>query len=206
MLQLAGEKMSKSLGNLISIDEFLEDHEPEVFRMIILNSHYRSPLTFNDEVIQQAESALDRLRSGLRPVAEVQAPAGEASHELEQAAKRAREQFEEAMDDDFNAPAAMAGLFDLVAGNSSGAGNTGEYRCDLKAQDVLRELTGVLGLDLERGQVDAGRQAAPFIDLLIEIRTGLREEKQWALSDRIRDRLEELGITIEDTQNGTIWR
>jgi cysteinyl-tRNA synthetase len=206
MLQLAGEKMSKSLGNLISIDEFLEDHEPEVFRMIILNSHYRSPLTFNDEVIQQAESALDRLRSGLRSVAEVQAPSSEASLELEQAAKRAREQFEEAMDDDFSAPAAMAGLFDLVRAIHRARETLADPGVIFKAQDELRELTGVLGLDLERGQAEAGRHAAPFIDLLIEIRTGLREAKQWALSDRIRDRLDELGITIEDTQNGTIWR
>ncbi|MBN1265001.1 MAG: cysteine--tRNA ligase [Anaerolineales bacterium] len=205
MLQLAGEKMSKSLGNLISIDEFLADHEPDVFRMIVLNSHYRSPLTFNDEVIQQAESALERLRSGLRIVTEVSEPDSSASAQLEAEKQTVQDQFLAAMDDDFNAPAAMAALFDLVRYIHKAKEGQAALSVVLDAQEELRELAAVLGLRLDaRGE--AGKEAAPFIDLLIEIRTLLREAKQWELSDTIRDRLEELGITIEDTRDRTIWR
>lgn len=205
MLQLAGEKMSKSIGNLISIDNFLADHEPDVFRMIVLNSHYRSPLRFNDEVIQQAESALERLRSGLRPGADVDKPKPDASTRLEQARQSARDEFFAAMDDDFNAPAAMAALFDLVRAINKSREEQADQQVVLDGQDDLRELAGVLGLRLDEKPGER-KEAAPFIDLLIEVRTLLREAKQWELSDTIRDRLEELGITIEDTRDGTAWR
>jgi len=205
MLQLAGEKMSKSLGNLIGIDEFLADHEADVFRMIVLNSHYRSPLTFTDEVIQQAESALERLRSGLRPVPAAAAPDEAASTGLEQEWQAVESQFISAMDDDFNAPAAAAALFDLVRAIHRGREAGAAQQVLTAAQEKLRELAGVLGLRLDGGQT-ARKEAAPFIALLVEVRTQLREAKQWAFSDLIRDRLEALGVTIEDTRDGTLWR
>lgn len=205
MLQLAGEKMSKSVGNLISIDEFLENHEADVFRMIVLNSHYRSPLKFNDEVIQQAESALERLRSGLRPVSEVSAPSEEAARELEAVTGSIRKQFEAAMDDDFNAPAAMAELFDLVRAINRGREAQADIDTMKAAQRELLDLCSVLGLNPGDEEAKA-REAVPFIDLLVEIRSRLRSEKQWALADEIRDRLEDLGVTIEDKPGGTSWR
>jgi cysteinyl-tRNA synthetase len=206
MLQLSGEKMSKSLGNLVTVEDFLSKHEPDSLRMMILNSSYRSPLTFNEEVVSQAERALERLRSALRPAAVEAEPAHpEIQQSLEFQMESSRQGFMEAMDDDFNTAGALAQLFDLVRAinqaRDSGAGTATLSQ----AQDLLRELSGVLGLSLER-QETQGTQAAPFIDLLVEIRRELRAQKLWSLSDSIRDRLAELGVVLEDSKEGTLWR
>ncbi len=198
MMQLAGQKMSKSLGNLVTIEDFLAHHEADALRMMVLNSSYRNPLTFGDDVITQAETALERLRNALRP-----APAGAVtSPELQQQTEATSRGFEECMDDDFNTAGALGHLFDLArainqardAGADPSAG-----------QALLRELMGVFGLQPER-PITQGGQTAPFVDLLVEIRRELRTQKLWALSDQIRDRLVALNVIIEDTKDGTTWR
>ncbi|WP_322507937.1 cysteine--tRNA ligase [Anaerolinea sp.] len=206
MLQFGGEKMSKSLGNLVTIEEFLARHDADVLRLMVLNSGYRAPLTFNDEVIEQTERALERLKSALRPALPGAAGiSAEAVKALEEQARAARAGFEEAMDDDFNTAGALSHLFELVRAINS-ARTEGATDEQLRAgQDVLRELAGVLGLRL-RMEEEKPQEAAPFIDLLIEVRTELRKQKLWALSDLIRDRLAALGVTLEDTREGTTWR
>ncbi len=208
MLQMAGEKMSKSLGNLVTIEDFLAEHEADVLRVMVLSSHYRSPLTFTDETIAQAEKALERLRGGLRPAHAGAAGAPEATAEaLRAQAESARQGFIKAMDDDFNAAAALGHLFDLVRAINQSR-DAGATPAQLQpAQETLRELAGVLGLDLTKQPARAGQaEAAPFVDLLIEIRSDLRAAKQWALADKIRDRLAEMGVQLEDTPGGTLWR
>jgi cysteinyl-tRNA synthetase len=204
MLQLKGEKMSKSVGNLVTVEEFLAAHEADAFRMMVLNSHYRGPLTYSEEVAEQGQAALERLRSGLRP-ARPQAAAPEvAAAQLQQEAQTARSGFIEAMDDDFNTPAALAVLFDLVRAINQ-ARDAGLAADDLAAgQSALRELAEVLGLRLERRR-EASGDSAPYIDLLVEIRDELRQARQWALADRIRDRLAEVGVTVQDDPAGTRW-
>jgi cysteinyl-tRNA synthetase len=205
MLQLGGEKMSKSLGNLVTVEEFLGRHSGDVLRMLILNSSYRSPLTYNDEVVDQSERALDRLKTGLRPANPGAGSDGEIAAALQGQAATARAGFLQAMDDDFNTPGALAQLFELVrsinqardAGASAGALGA--------AQEVLRELAGVLGLRLEEGD-SRQREAGPFIQLLVEIREELRKARQYALADRIRVALQELGVTLEDGKAGTTWK
>jgi cysteinyl-tRNA synthetase len=198
MMQLAGQKMSKSLGNLITVEDFLSRHEGDALRMMVLNSSYRNPLTFGEDVTAQAETALERLRNALRL-----APAGGGvSSELLLQIDTTRRGFEECMDDDFNTAGAMGYLFDLARAINQ-ARNTG---ADPSAgQSALRELMGVFGLQPERPAAEGG-QAAPFIDLLIEIRRELRSQKLWALSDQIRDRLTALNIVMEDSKEGTTWR
>jgi cysteinyl-tRNA synthetase len=206
MMQLSGEKMSKSLGNLVTIEDFLAEHEGDVLRMMVLNSSYRNPLTFGEEVIAQAEKALERLRSALRPAF---ASNGAAVPEVEEALKKqaadTRQGFLEAMDDDFNTAGALGYLFELVRAINQardagvGAGPLGE------AAGVLRELAGVLGLRLERAEEQGGK-AAPFVDLLIEVRAELRRQKLWAVADQVRKRLAELGVILEDSKEGTTWR
>jgi cysteinyl-tRNA synthetase len=206
MLQFGGEKMSKSLGNLVTIDEFLARHDADVLRLMVLNSGYRAPLTFNDEVIEQTERALERLKSALRPALPGAAGiSAEAVKALEEAARAARAGFEEAMDDDFNTAGALSHLFELVRAINTARteGATDEQLA--VGQNVLRELAGVLGLRL-RMEEGKPQEAAPFIDLLVEVRTELRKQKLWALSDLIRDRLAALGVTLEDTREGTLWR
>jgi cysteinyl-tRNA synthetase len=206
MLQLSGEKMSKSLGNLVTIEEFLANHEAAVLRMLVLNSSYRSPLTFNDDTVSQAERGLERLRSALRPASAGQSPApAEVVTALQNQAEASRRGFLEAMDDDFNTAGALASLFELVR-VINGARDAGASPEELEpAQATLRELAGVLGLQLNRESA-AGAQAAPFVDLLVELRGELRKQKIWALSDLLRDRLAELGVILEDSKEGSTWR
>ena len=205
MLQLSGEKMSKSLGNLITIEEFLADHEADVLRMTILNSGYRSPLTFNDEVVAQAERALERLRSALRPpLSEGGVPAEGAVEALNRQMEATRAGFVAAMDDDFNTAGALAQLFELVRAINQARDAGADSTTLSPAQGLLKELAGVLGLRLEKAGVESA-EAAPFVELLIEMREELRRRKLWALSDQIRDRLGELGVVLEDSKEGTRW-
>jgi cysteinyl-tRNA synthetase len=207
MLQFSGDKMSKSIGNIITIEDFLDQHDPDTLRMMVLNSSYRSPLTFNDEVVGQAEQNLDRLRSASRPsISGSTAVSEDAREKLETQMQKTRQRFIEAMDDDFNTAGALGHLFDLVRGINL-ARDAGLRQASLtQAQVLLRELAeDVFGLRLERPETEDA-QAAPFVDLLIELRSQLRDEKLWALSDQLRDQLADLGVILEDSKDGTIWR
>jgi cysteinyl-tRNA synthetase len=205
MLQLGGEKMSKSLGNIISIKDFLARRDADVMRMLVLAGTYRAPLIFNEETQDAAEKNVERLKSGLRPAAPSSAglTPDEAS-ELTAQAEAVRASFIEAMDDDFNTAGALAALFELVKAINTGRDNGATDPQLLAAQNMLRTLTGVLGLRLQekKGSGDADG----FIQLLVEVRGEVRKQKLWALSDLIRNRLKELGVTIEDGKDGTTWR
>jgi cysteinyl-tRNA synthetase len=204
MLQLSGEKMSKSLGNLVTVDEFLAGHEADVLRLLILSSHYRKPLAFSAAVIEDNTRALARLRSALRSAAG-QLASGAEVEALAAATAQAHAGFVESMDDDFNTAGALGYLFELVTAinRARDAGVGGESF--VAAQATLLELTGVLGLQLETSQPQ-GAEAAPFIDLLLELRAKLRAAKQYALADEVRNRLTDLGVTVEDTREGSTWR
>ncbi len=204
MLQLKGEKMSKSLGNLVTIDEFLAQHGPDVLRLVIAGSGYRKPLAFNDDVVADGDRALDRLRGALRP-ASGSATSGPAVDALAAQATQARTDFEAAMDDDFNTAGGLAALFDFVRAINTArdAGVGGQPFAD--AQAIFNALIGVLGLNLTTPEA-GGQSIAPFVDLLLTIRQDLRKAKQWALSDKIRDELKALGVVVEDSAQGSTWR
>jgi cysteinyl-tRNA synthetase len=207
MLQFSGDKMSKSIGNIVTVEDFLEQHDPDSLRMMVLNSSYRSPLTFNDEVVEQAERNLERMRSALRPnIPGTTTESEDTSESLKSQMKQTRQGFIEAMDDDFNTAAALGHLFDLVR-TINLARDSGIKQGALdQAQDLLRELAeDVFGLRLEQPETEVV-QAAPFIDMLVELRKQLRNEKLWSLSDQLRDQLAELGVILEDTKDDTIWR
>ena len=198
MLQLSGEKMSKSTGNLISVEAFLEDHSANTLRLMVLNSGYRHPLTFNDETIAQTEKALDRLHSALRPALPgAKGLSDDGRAVLQTQIETTRTKFVESMDDDFNTGGALGFLFELVrAANSARA--AGAVDADLlPAQEALQELGSILGMRLieENG---GGSDADAFVSLLVEVRTELRKAKQFALSD--------LNVVIEDSKDGTTWR
>jgi len=207
MLQLRGEKMSKSIGNIISIDEFLEHHSADSFRYLILNSAYRNPIIFSEEVLLQAEKGLERLRSTFQPANPSAAGAPqEVSEKLRSQIEATREGFIASMDDDFNSAGALGQLFELVRMINI-ARDAGATDAELEpAQAMLRELTDVFGLLLNEPKADRNQAAAdPFIQLLIDLRTELRKQKNWELSDKVRDRLAELGVVLEDSKDGTRW-
>lgn len=206
MLQLGGEKMSKSTGNLVSIEEFLSKYNSDTLRFTVLNANYRGPLTFNDEVLSQSEKALERLSSAFRPALPgAQGATQDFLNALANQTEETKNNFIANMDDDFNSAGALGSMFDLVRviNQVRTAGATDEELTS--AQETLRQLTNVFGLILSGSSGNAS-QADPFIDLLIELRSSLRKDKQWAYSDLIRDRLKELGVTLEDSKDGTTWR
>jgi cysteinyl-tRNA synthetase len=204
MMQLAGEKMSKSLGNLVTVEDFLFKHEGDVLRMMVLNSSYHNPLTFGDEIITQAERALERLRLALRPTVDGTIVEGVAVESLRQQVEATRNGFIECMDDDFNTAGALGNLFELVrvinqakdAGVSAGIVAEG--------QSLLRELMTIFGLRVERPATSG--EATPFIQLLIDLRGEMRQQKLWVLSDKVRTSLAEIGVLLEDSKDGTTWR
>lgn len=206
MLQLGGEKMSKSLGNLVTIEEFLANHSADVFRLLILNSSYRGPLTYTDDVVAQAERGLDRLHSALKPALPGVKGLPESQQQmLLDRVNATRVAFEEAMNDDFNSAGALAALFELVRSINQARAD-GAQDSELEpAQSMLRKLAGVLGLTLSPAASQGTGTADPFVDLLVEIRSELRKQKLWALSDLVRNRLQELGVVLEDSKDGTTW-
>ena len=193
------EKMTRHLGNFVSCQEALQKYDPEAIRLFFLSSHYRSSLTWSEEGVEAAERGVERLRLALRP------PYGEGDASgLWEEVERAKNRFVEAMDDDLNTAQALASLFDLVKAINL-ARDEGGGEALLAAQATLRELAGVLGLRLEEPRLKA-ETIAPFIELLLETRAQLRQAQEWELADRIRARLAELGVILEDGPQGTTWR
>ena len=193
MMQLGDEKMSKSLGNLVTIREALERYGADALRLFILTGHYRSPLRYSEEGLSAAGRGAERLQLAV----EAPLPTGDGDPVNE-----ARERFIAAMDDDLGTPQALAVLFDL-ARDINRARDAGVPAGNALA--LLRELGGVLGLRFQ-APPSSGGQAAPFIDLLVRVRDELRATKQFALADQIRKELTTLGIAIEDGREGTTWR
>jgi cysteinyl-tRNA synthetase len=198
------EKMSKSLGNVVTIREFLAQHEADVLRLIVLSSYYRSPLLYGPEIVGDQERKLARLRGALEPPTGDTA-SGAAANQLAATVEAARARFAEAMDDDFNTAGALAALFELVRAINTARDTGVGGEPFMVAQAALRELASVLGLRLQSAKPQA-QQAAPFIELLIELRAELRKAKQFALADMVRTRLAALDITLEDGPQGTRWK
>jgi cysteinyl-tRNA synthetase len=189
------EKMSKSLGNFVTITDALDAWPPDAIRMWVLTSHYRTPLSYTDEALQAAKRGAERLRIAARAASDSAATAEDIE------TTTYRDAFVAAMDDDLNTSRALASLFDLAHEINR---CRDEGRAVATAQATLLELADVLGLTLTEPEADMG--AAPFIELLIALRGELREAKQFALADRVRDGLTELDIALEDTPQGTAWR
>lgn len=191
------EKMSKSLGNFFTIREVLKKYDAEVVRFFILRAHYRSPLNYSDQHLDDAKQALTRLYTALRGI-----EAEDLDIDWQQPwASR----FKAAMDDDFNTPEAMAVLFDLA--NEVNKSRSAEVASQLKA------LAGVLGLlqrdpelFLQGSQIAGDGYAPEQIELLIEQRLEARRSKNFAEADRIRKELLDGGVVLEDGPQGTIWR
>ena len=196
LFQLGDEKMSKSIGNIVGIKQVLEKHSADGFRVFVLGSHYRNPLTFSDAAIEAAEHGLERLIQAYNN----ESTTHNAAEQID--VRTARQKFTEVMDDDFNTPQALAILFDL-AREINHASEKGADTAD--ARHTLKELAGVLGLTLQ-AVAKPFTDAAPFIELLIKTRKQLRDIKQFKLADEIRNTLLETGVILEDTAQGTVWK
>ena len=196
LLSINEDKMSKSIGNVISVAEALDTFSPPALRLFFLSSHYRNPLVYSEQNIASQERALERLRN--TATSSDRNAAGEPLN-----VSGYQQQFIEAMDDDFNTPRALASLFDLSR-EINRASEQGKSVSD--AQNVLQELLELLGIDLEDQDSTSDTDVAPFVELLVDIRAELRVARQFALADKIRDGLAERGVSLEDSGNGTEWR
>jgi len=194
------EKMSKSLGNFFTVREVLKSYHPEVLRLFILGSHYRSPLNYSDQNLDAARAALSRLYTALKEVK----PQGEALPEV-------ITRFEELMDDDFNTPEAIALLFEQASEVNRLRGSDPKQAARHAA--TMKTIGGILGLlqnepeaFLHWAPATEGQLSEDQIQALIDQRQAARKEKNWAESDRIRDELAAAGIVLEDGPDGTTWR
>lgn len=202
MVMIDQEKMSKSLNNFFTIRDVLKHYDAETVRYFLLSGHYRSQLNYSEENLKQARTALERLYTALRDT--------DANYPHNTPDSDYHRQFCQAMDDDFNTPEAYSTLFDLAREiNKAKADNDIPLANELAAE--LRYLSSVLGL-LEQDPVkflqgnSQDDEDTQLIEALIKQRNDARANKNWALADEARDKLNQMNIILEDGANGTTWR
>ena len=204
-LRVDNEKMSKSLNNFFTVREVLKEYDGEVVRQLLIASHYRSPINYSEQSLQQAAKVLERLYTALKDL--------DIANAKSLTSSRFEKAFLAAMDDDFNTPKAFAVLFDMMkeinrqksAGMETGMERDTESASQLGA--LLVKLGGHLGLlqrqpqDFLRGEVDPER-----VEQLIAAREQARADKDWARADQIRDQLSAMKVVVEDGADGSSWR
>lgn len=210
-ISVDNKKMSKSLGNFFTVREAAEKYGYETIRMFMLMSHYRSPLNYSPDILEQAKNALERIKTARENAAFIAENGANGEMTAEMCTKADnlptyRERFIEAMDDDFNTADGIAVIFELVRDmNTALAAQNAPTKELAKAYlSIFDELTGVLGILYNSGEKDA--DFAREVESLIEARQNARKEKNWAEADRIRDQLKDMGVTLQDTPQGVKWK
>jgi len=211
-LTVDGNKMSKSLGNFLTVRDALKICEAQVLRFFLISAHYRSPIDFNKENLRVAETNLERLFNALERLESLAERGNRTSVEekLLSEVEEARRQFEEAMDDDFNTPQAISILFSIAGAINSYAESNAEIETSAKKEvlGTFRGLLDVLGMEFPVGDrgIDQESSVKGLMDFVVDLRQEMRDRKDWEIADEIRDRLQELGLSIEDTPEGPKWR
>lgn len=208
------EKMSKSLGNFFTVKEILDKYPAEVLRFFIVSTHYHSPLDFSDARLDEATTSLNRLKNALDNLKELAKNTTDATsgEELITKAKQCKQNFFEAMDDDFNTALAIANMFDLskeinIYYNEVTSGKVACSKVAVDtALDVFSEMADIIGiLEDDDNSADDGL-VDNLMNLIIDIRQNARKNKDWATADKIRDELKNIGITLEDSPTGVRWK
>jgi cysteinyl-tRNA synthetase len=211
MVTVDGRKMGKSLGNFLTLKDAFRRWSPQAVRFFILQSHYRSTLDFSDDAVEAASRGLEKLNETVRRVRGALEAGGVAAQGEALDLEPYTAAFREAMDDDFNAPRAVAVLFDLaraVNQRLDAAGAVVPQGLDAVLDWYRKHASAVLGLELGASAERSGDDTleAELIEALIAIRQDLRREKQWQLADTVRKRLADLGIELEDKRGETSWK
>ena len=214
-LNINNEKMSKSLGNFFTARDVLKLYSAESIRLLFGQTHYRGPLEFSDELLDSAKKGLEKFENliekinmswDLTPSPLLEGEGVNPNFDFEKYYK----DFESAMDDDLNTPQAAAVLFDFVRDVNKTIAENGKLSSDfyLKVKEFLSKTAqGVLGIvDLDKSQTEGSSVEKDLIEFLIRLRTEAKKEKNFALSDKIRDGLKELGIELKDSKDGTTYK
>ena len=215
-VNLGSEKMSKSVGNTLTIEALLKRHDPEALRLYLLQTHYRNPVEFAEEGVAGMRRPLERFRELVDEVGRLvpTEPEPSADGTLLAAVARDRERFEAAMDDDFNTPQAIGALnliaTTLIEENKRVRAGERSGRDFAKGVDVLIDLGKVLGLSMKGNESYRAQVFEPVhrarIDALVEERTLARQQRDWARADALRAELDALGVALEDTPTKTQWK
>ena len=207
-ININNQKMSKSLGNFFTIRDITEKYKPEVVRFFMLSAHYRSPVNFSDDLMQQAQSAMERVYTCIESLNfllknALEREANKEEIELLDAVEKAKKRFCDAMDDDLNTADAISAIFDIVSATNKTVSKDGDNAKDVleKVLAAIHEIGDVLGLFEVKEEVQGDAE----IEALIEKRNEARKNKDWAEADRIRDELKARNIILKDTPAGVQW-
>jgi len=230
LLTVEGEKMSKSIGNIVNVKDLIKKWDPEIVRFFFAQAHYRSPPDFSEKGLENAKKGLDRIhrvKERLESWAKEENTNPDETNEYFKKTNKFKSDFEKAMDDDFNTPQAISTIFDFVNDTNKFFEEESDSSICKYALDTLVEIGNILTLfqdkkdDISQSSdllkqikeftkdfvTDVkGKTIEELIDILLEAREKARSEKNWSIADKIRGKLEELGFEIQDTDSGPTWR
>lgn len=212
-LTLDGVKMSKSLGNTLTIEAALERYRPETVRYFVLSAHYSNPIDFSDEALEAADKGWQRIAGAVATVRQRQAsaPEGDADPAVTAWLDNFRTQFTARMNDDFNAPGAIGVLQEMtrqvntVLNDGSDLSQGTLAAIDAQYRALGGQVLGIVPESTDDLRGNAARETG-LLQLLVDLRTQAREDRDWGTADRIRDRLKDLGVTLKDGKSGTTWQ
>ena len=211
VMNMKAEKMSKSIGNVITIREVLSKYDPEVVRLYLASTHYRKPVEFSWDDLELAKERLERLYTAMENLIN-QKEREELKPEDKELLKKIEEnkkEFENSMDDDFNTPKAIAALFEMAKEMNRFASDHDSINREIreKVLSIYRELGSVLGILEEKPRKEAEIEFVEnLIQIIVDIREELRKMKAYDISDRIREELRKTGIELQDTPEGPRWK
>ncbi len=217
-ITINSEKMSKSLNNFFLVKDVLEKYSGDALRYFLLSTHYRSPLDFSDERLEEAEKNMSKLKDVIARIKEMEKEEGKVetneSVSLKKAAARTIEEFRQAMNDDFNTGLATGVLFDFVKDiniyyNAINSGVAIDKEAVIEAKETFKTILDILGILESEWNIQesyAGSDYDSLMEMILSVRETARKEKQYKLADEIRDKLAELGITVEDSATGARWK
>ena len=218
MITINGQKMGKSLGNFITLEQFFtgkhdtlsQAYSPMTIRFFILSAHYRGTVDFSNEALQAAEKGYERLMNGIEDLARIQ-PSAASDENTKKFVAELRQKCYDAMNDDLMTPAVISNLFEAC----HLVNTIVDHKAQISADD-LQELTDtmklfafdILGLQNERGANNDAREEAygKVVDMVLDLRAKAKAEKNWAVSDQIRDALADAGFQVKDTKDGVTWK
>jgi len=213
-----GQKMSKSIGNVLTLSQALKKYTPEAIRYFLLSAHYRSPLEYNENSLEEATSSLERVYTVFKRIKELKEKARKdlslelkrEKEELSNYLHKMEEKFTCAMDDDFNTPLALSVIFEGVKKANFLLGkeellDEHSYQLLMNLEKKIRSMGRILGLFQQEEKI-LGEREERLVQLLVKVRSKLREKKEWGLADEIRKELSEVGIELEDKRDRTVWR